>query len=492
MFSRYGFINVAIASKVADNIEISTLESYGGSMIVYHNEFKDKFIFPDKLKNLHGYKYRIILHLQPPRVVLEDGMIKTPMIYFLDQVAKIQNATSKINFIKNHNHLPYFWDNRLMDLTFNTAVNFPSSNYLKLLTYEETAYCALVPRPPKISISEFIFVQPFDAYTWLFLILTITCCGVVWKLFDHRGAVNSHWLLIYGIFVMFIGQSVKFSRNNRTILAILLELIIFMTFVLNTVYEGVITSFMIQPTHENLLETFDQILASKYDILTDKPFIYAVRNSEDFKVAMTRFNTSTPESRQEYFNELKQQRFVFIRKCDFANQDITERFLNGEIVADYYYLLPEMILKYYIRLEASFLNPFIERLQYYMDLSFQAGLPYFWKVLLTQKKLNQQTEATVKYLKLNDLTQVFYIFFAGCLTAIGFLLAEIFLQNFLKDFMLTYLCRRLKTKVNQLAYKRRKPRQLKSQKGPLYYILHQHKKIKRLRKLKVRKIYVQS
>lgn len=102
-------------------------------------------------------------------------------------------------------------------------------------------------------------------------------------MFRRRGAVDSPWLLGYEMFVYFIGQGVDFSRRNRLVLTILVQLMILVIFVLSNAYEGVITSFMIQPMHENRLKTVDDLLASDHEILTDEAFQYAVKDYEKFQ-----------------------------------------------------------------------------------------------------------------------------------------------------------------------------------------------------------------
>lgn len=494
MFSHFGFIDVAIASENEDDVDIAVMRKLRDSMSIYRNVYKSKIIFPDKLKNLNGYAYKVVIHQQPPRLVIENRTIRTPLSNFLSIIGKVQNATFNFFAINDYRDLAIVWEKRQMDLTLNDAIAYPTAQYPKLLTYEETGYCALVPRPPKVPMSEMIYVKPFDMYTWMLLIFTITCCGVVWKMFHGRGAVGSHWLLIYGIFVMFIGQGVDYSRRNRMVLSILLELIILMIFVLSNAYEGVITSFMIQPIQENRLERFDQILAGKYEIMTDEAFAWTVKDSKEFQAVKSRINTSAVQMHSRYGYELIRQKYVFIRNCYIAEHDINSKITADMSVSDFYYLLPERIINYYVRLEASYFNPFIERLQYYMDLCYQAGLPHLWKIYSSDgasKKSNQQSSPEPDILHLADLLQVFYILFIGYSVAALFLLIEIFFQDVLKNLRLAYLGKQLRSRVNKLAYKKKKPNRPEYQRGALYYIIRQHKKVKRLRKLKVRRIFVQ-
>ncbi|KAL7014148.1 hypothetical protein ACKWTF_015766 [Chironomus riparius] len=78
------------------------------------------------------------------------------------------------------------------------------------------------------------------------------------------------------------------------------------------------------------------------------------------------------------------QSYVVIRTCDESKSTLSHKLANDRHVSDYYYLLPEELSWQYIQLEASHLNPFVERFQYFMDLCFQAGLPQMWKVMAFQ------------------------------------------------------------------------------------------------------------
>jgi len=378
-----------------------------------------------------------------------------------------------------------------MDLTLNTA-NIIIADEPRLMTYETKGYCALVPIPPKTSLTQLIFIEPFDGLTWMFLFLSVvSCVGVFW-MFRGRGAVDSPWLLGYGMFVYFIGQGVDFSRRNRMVLTILLQLIILMIFVLSNAYEGVITSFMIQPMHENRLKTIDDLLTSNYEILTDEAFIYTVRDYEGFQAVQWKLHTTELYTYTDVTDIMVKRSHVIIKECEAANYDLHTRIIKGRLAIDHYYMLPESIAPKFVFLEASYSNPFVERLQYYMDLCFQTGLLHVWKIVVYQERLQNTESDEVEYLKLEDLYQVFSILVIGYVLSSLVLIVEIFLHDCLKSLNLRYLAGRLRNRINQMAYKG-KPRDPKYQRGALYYIIHRHQKIKRLRpkRLKVRQIFVQ-
>jgi hypothetical protein len=490
LFSHFGYFGFVIVSQNSKGIEVITLGSVKGELVTYRNISDAKIIFSDKLKNLNGRKYNIPLFHQPPNVVIEKNKPRTPLTHFLTSVASIQNTSINFIVLKRAALIKNYWMDRTMDLTFNSAFSHPESQYPKLLTYDETAYCAFAPVNSKHKLYRFILFEPFESITWMLLILTIVSCVAVWKLFRGHGAVDSHWLVGVAISATFINQGVNFSNRNHTVLNILFHLIIFLIFVLSNAYEGAITSFMIQPPPEHRLETFDQILASDYDIMTDGIFSDAVSDSKDFMAIKSRINDSIRSLGMSYGTEIKRQHYVFIMQCDQAELELKRKFPTGEKISDYYYLLPERIMKNFVRLEASYLNPFIERLQYYMNLCFQAGLPQIWKIHTSKDVMNnpnQQSSIEEDLLNLESMKIVFAILLAGLSTSLLILLCEIFYQNCLRNLNIGDYGRQLRNKINQMAYKK------KRSSYPRHVKVKIQKKVKRLKpeKLNVRTIFVQ-
>ena len=148
-FAFYGFLDVAIISDYSEYIEVTNFQSVNGNMFALRNVIDGQSLFPDKLKNLNKFQYRIVLYDQPPRVVVKHDRFITPMMYFLKLFAEHQNALLHFTILKDPNLFSSVWHARFVDLTLNTAVNHPDSQYTKLLTYEESAYCALVPLSKK-------------------------------------------------------------------------------------------------------------------------------------------------------------------------------------------------------------------------------------------------------------------------------------------------------------------------------------------------------
>lgn len=457
--SRLGFINFIIISSETHEIKVTALKSFQGDLVTYNSITDVKTIFSDHLKNLNGYKYRIAVFSQPPQVLVDNSKLRAPLTHFINTIADIQNTSVDYIILRQSIVIKNYWINREMDLTLNTAFSFPISPYPKLLTYDETAYCALTPANTKYELHEFILLHPFDSLTWMLLMLTLVLSMTVWKIFQGRGAVDTHWIVGAGITATFINQSVNFSNRNHAVLNVLFHLIVFLIFVLSNAYEGSITSFMIQPPKDHRLDTFDQILTSGYEIMTDEVFADIVKSSQEFMAVKSRINDTLRSFGRTFGTEAKRQHFVFVLKCDQAEYKLQQEFESGEKVSDYYYLLSERIMKNFIRLEASYMNPFIDRIQYYMDLSFQAGLTQIWKTLTSRDVLiNQYIPAAVEQqlLDFNSIKTVFGILIFGLGMSFIVLLVEIFFHNFLRSLSFKSVRKQMRNKMNQMAYKKKK------------------------------------
>ena len=470
IFMIFGFLNVAICHESINGlIQYEIVYSLATEVAFYVDIPNGQMIFPDKLKNMRGFIYKIAFYSQPPRILMQNDVI-TPMIFFLEALGKVQNSRFQLLFLNHYSKLEHYWVNRLMHLTLNTATIFDTPEP-KLLTYETIGYCALIPIPPKTSLSQLIFIEPFDGLTWMFLALSIVSSVAVFWVFRGRGAVDSPWLLGYGMFVYFIGQGVDFSRRNRMILKMLILLIIMMIFVLSNAYEGAITSFMIQPMQEIRMKTVNDLIASDYEILTDEVFAFHVQDYDNLDSLKSRMNTSGASKDIRFEEQVKKQHFVLIVTCESAEHELTRVIGTNHPISDYYYLIPERLTSRFVQLEASYMNPFLETFQYYMDLSFQAGLPHMWKIYSQQdilKKVKYAAHDDQKtYLKLEDIYQVLIFVSIGLVLATLALICEISFHDCLRYWnwkSATACCRVNKMKGKNLKcqkVKRLKPKKLK-------------------------------
>ena len=431
-FLGLGFINVAIVHEASSrDVYYEIVQSLARTVGTLKNPAEAVAVFPDKLRNLEGFHYKLPIYFQPTVFAIKNKKIYSPMMFFLNAVGTAQNAKFNITFLRNISDFDHLWKNRQMHLSINTAkvMLYPDP---KVQTYDKKSYCALVPIPQKASYFSVIIVKPFDALIWVFFGMSIVGSVAVWRMYRDHGAVDSHWQLAAGIFTMFIGQGAEFSRRNRFVLAVLLNIICLSVFLLSNLYEGAITSFMIEPAHDNRIKSVDDLLNTNYKFISNPIFEYTIKNSSLIQRMSSRLNSSGLVMGAEGGKYVIEQRYVFIRTCDEVKLGLNYKLSNGQFVKNYYYQLPEELSWQYIQLEASYLNPFVERLQYYLDLCFQAGLPQMWRVMASQdysEFINTQSTDERDYLELQDIGSFFWVLIIGLGLSGLALLIEIFYHD---------------------------------------------------------------
>ncbi|CAG9810338.1 unnamed protein product [Chironomus riparius] len=320
-----------------------------------------------------------------------------------------------------------------MQLIINTALLF-ENNSPKLINYEKIGFCALVPIPPKVSTFRFLIIMPFDYRIWTPLVVSIAGSFIVWWLYRGRGAVDSHWLLLAEIYKLFFGQGFTLSRYNHFMLLTLMQLICWLMFVIGNAYESEITSCMIEPFNENRLESVADLLVSDYEIVTDQGFTFMLNNSDGFEALKSKIKMTDLQIIARFYAEIKQKRHVLIGMCDVLDVDLKRKFKNG-LVSDHFYMLPEVILWDFVRLEAGYFNPYLERFQFYMDLSFQAGLPHMWKVFgeLDRSRKSVTEESIMDSLGYEDLYQVYLVLIILHGVSVLVFFCEIFYHDCLRN-----------------------------------------------------------
>ena len=238
-------------------------------------------VFPDKLKNLHGYKYQIVYiglwnqRLNFGNQEIKGDTLKGPDILFIKTVAEKQNASLSFKYIETTEKAFSALDSSDTDIIINTNVVMSSLGVRKtsINTYDTDGFCAMVPMPESRFFFDFI-IKPFDLWTWLFIVLTITCCTIVWKLLNLRSTVNanSSSYYIFGFIANFLGQTIPF-RENRRVQKTILQLTILLTFILSTIYQSLIITSITGSYTQTKIKAIDELIEGDYKFYVDEVFI---------------------------------------------------------------------------------------------------------------------------------------------------------------------------------------------------------------------------
>lgn len=178
-------------------------------------------LFPDKFQNLHDFKFKIVYTSHSDSIYLSGKYLQCPLCnfpYILKNRLKIDiefvelgaNVTNSSRII-----LQVLGEGRNLTNNFTIYMHiigiYTLPLYLvpKLRTYQQNEQCFVVTVPKSIPIYEQILILPLESRLWVFLLITIACCMIIWKFYNKFGLTDSHWHFLFVIYGYFLGQSLN-------------------------------------------------------------------------------------------------------------------------------------------------------------------------------------------------------------------------------------------------------------------------------------------
>lgn len=228
-------------------------------------------------------------------------------------------------------------------------------------------------------------------------------------------------------------------------LTILLQIIIFAFIILGNIYQSIVTSFMMEPVLVQKFKKFEDLIKSDVKLATN----------------------ANPLDRQ-YFKDSKSEKIIssisvnnlknILLTCDFLDF-YNEYEMKRNSKENSSYILDEKLFIEQIMLDAGILNPFIEKLQNLMDLSFEAGLPKIWNLMSKYELFNLVNSrktlpqfASMKLptdsLSFYEIMPIFGILSIGFLIAGFLLLLEIFHHDFWSHFKFEFYKKKFFKMIN--------------------------------------------
>jgi hypothetical protein len=391
---------------------------------------KSHLIFPDKLANLHGYKYNIVAYPLMPYVEVRNGnstIAKNQ--YFFESIAKLQNASLEILVINSENIVElsqYYSHSVKMDFSLGLSghkLNFNST----LMTFEETAICALVPNPPRISDIKIAMIETLDKSSWICIGLIIVLTFTIWLLFKNRGAVDSPNYVLYAIILMFYAQSIAISPKNRRILMIMFHITILSCYFLSMIYQGAITSELMKISdYYDYATNLNEVFSLDHKILTEQATDLLLRTCDKYMALLDKnYVTIANKTANEGIEEFSKTKMVVITRCH-AIDWLRPYFENYD-----YYKLEKRSYPYFVELDAGSLNPMLTKMQDYYFKAFETGLMSYWEDLFKleaygfYKGFMTKLATGNNMLKFEDMGQIFVMYFKGCAISLMSFILEI-------------------------------------------------------------------
>jgi hypothetical protein len=242
------------------------------------------------------------------------------------------------------------------------------------------------------------------------------------------------------IWLTFIQQSVNI-RRGRPVLISMLQTFIFMMIILANVYQGTITSILMDPKKYQKIERIQELMTTNVDFYSDSLFLRILNNYDTNQIIAKKVkpvdaflkNTKYVKAFQDVMKTDRNK--VLIVLCDMV-PELLETQISTKIKArDAYYMLNEKLLPYYEGILLTRRSPFYEKLN---DLSLkihESGIKQHWSMMM-EKQQRDNDDSTM--LGMKEMKSIFLLYLWGILLSIFVFLLEVF-RNGLKMYYRRYI-----------------------------------------------------
>jgi hypothetical protein len=396
-------------------------------MIVVEPTTNIEKVFPDKLRDLNQYEYKVFAAEQKPGLFKENGKIVGHNVLFLEIVAKQQKAKFKIfDFGDDIGRASKALLEGELDLSLNTMVGSlkPDTKIFKQVnTFDTNGYCAMVPIPIGKRFFNF-FTEPFDTLSWGFMVVSLLLLIVIWTIFKMRRdgrRLNSAFYMVFWLIAGFLGQAIPF-RHTRWLHLLIIEIFVLAVMILGNAYQSVLISFLTVTVNATRITTVDEMLKGDYNYISSSYFYLITKQFRLTSSFMEMLNVDKAEDSIDRidFKSLAENNTVVILKCDRAKAMIDSSLSNFKY---------GKLFTTYDKLMTTRYSPFAERLEDFSMRIFESGIKQHWNTMIKKitKKLDFKLISVVKeenLLKLDDLKYVFLLWGVCLLVACIVLLLE--------------------------------------------------------------------
>ncbi|KAL7017483.1 hypothetical protein ACKWTF_010394 [Chironomus riparius] len=367
---------------------------------------------------MKGYGFTVMAYTKNTRLIMKNYKFLITEVLLIETIAKTLNAKiSHNNQTANFKELESIIKLGKIDMILNfgsLSSLFGDQRVLKAVnTYETNGYCALVP----------IRLNP--------LIASMVCDGF-YRLSENC-MVSGRYMII-DIMMAFSQQSVKI-RKGRLVLKVMLQIFIFMMILIGNIYQGMITSILLEPKKQHNVNDVQELLSMDYEFYSDALFIEALRKHES--------NLHIIEKSKVFKEWLKGSKYVkqyqdlmtqtpnnvLIAVCDMVlellNTNIDERTKARDVYLEFH----NKLLMYYEDIVFTRRSPFYEKLRKMSLRIHETGIKQHWYLLLeVNDKFKSSDNLESSMLKLKEIKQIFRAYFRGL-----FIASLVFFLEFFKN-----------------------------------------------------------
>jgi hypothetical protein len=382
-------------------------------------------IFPDKVKNLHGYRYQLLLTDQQPYLYVEPSTKRLlgTEASFMAHLLKQQNASLVVkNYLRYEDFGANFgkiMDNNTEVVTFNVGIRSPNENLERVPNFQANNFCVLVPFQSSKSFLDDI-LSPYQAAVWIGLLITIFSAAVVWRFIHARlRGTNSTWDFLFNIFGMFLLQGPQLPRIHR-LQKLMLQTLVFGTFILGTAYQSKIIDLMFSARNTMTIDSVESLLQSDLNLAIEGELLGSDRSESDQSKVM-RLDLRNIRS----FDQFAANNTALIMRCDMV--DVLRKTLPGSLKN--FYTLNELIEETIDHYTFNKRNPFKNEIKRHILSYFESGLRQHWKrfyeIAIETPAYWLELQESDFYLKFLDVRGAFFILIGGLVFALFVFILEV-------------------------------------------------------------------
>lgn len=436
-------LNVVVFKQGENSTQLMALKYFKPNYLLLEASNNTDEVFFDKLQDMEGYNYKAAAVNQIPRLIWRKGKFYGFDVFFMEIVAKYQNAKFSIEFVNASDpnakaQMAVLILMRNLDIglnTINSGIGF--DNFKKFFktfnTYDVDGFCALVPIPQRNSFFGYFFV-PYDRISWMFMLISVISLGIVWKIFkaQHMSrSLNSSGHMVFGAIGGFLGQAFKY-RHTRWFHLMIIQIFIFMMLVLGSAYQSLLVSLLTVARNGTRISTVDELIKGDFNFFTD-PTYYDIVNKLDLNNPIrSKLHKDSSSNFKIDIAAKHANNSVLITRCSYIHDMVytANTKYEGQQPLDLFYILPEKLFAFYETLMTGRYSPFADRFEEISLRIFESGIKQHWTTLL--RKFTDQIDlkeiAIIKeehLLKLDDLKYVFYLCGFGLFGALIVFFAEL-------------------------------------------------------------------
>lgn len=405
------------------------------NLILGYNKFQKKTfqtqsrdlarIFPNKLKNLLGYSYKLFFIENPVESLSVKGEFHNGQLYMLQELVKHQNARfhfekffpkAQLNEGYNDSYVFLgrydFGPNLRMRWTLEEPI-YP------MFTYFTTKFCALAPKKPKRTILSYM-ETPFDKLTWIMMLISFAIGALIWWIIQKSQfgkSPQSVTHFVFALYGMFFDQDTPMmglSRSQRC----LYQHFVVSLFLLGVLYQSLIVSLIFANRNVQDLNTFDDLRDANIPVFGDENYVNSLNSSGSYKNFLKRLKMY-----EQFEASLFTKKNPVIFPCILKTSILKD---NSFDLSNFYELKDSEFPNYYYYI-TWYQNPLIEKLKDHFARIFESGLQRIFreKYLKLREEINDNKKRKLVdqeledfYLEFDDLFGLYNIILYGSLLAL--------------------------------------------------------------------------